>query len=171
MKLVFDAFESFVGVNVWTMLFAWCNLLILYLFLKKILFKPVKNMIDSRQEEVDTMYSDAEKAEADAKAMKAEYEDKLSRADEESEEILRTAQRRALLKEEEILRDAADEAARIRKRADDEIALEKKRMLGEIKDEVSDMAVGIASALIGREVSGKEHEKFIDEFIDELGGN
>ena len=171
MKLVFDAFEKFVGVNVWTMLFAWCNLLILYVFLKKILFKPVKNMIDSRQKEVDDMYSGAEAAEADAKAMKAEYEEKLARADEESEEILRTAQRRALLKEEEILKEASVEAARIRERADEDIAMEKKRMLGEIKDEVSGMAVDIASALIGREVSGKEHEKFIDDFIDELGRN
>lgn len=171
MKVVFDAFESFVGVNVWTMLFAWVNLLIIYLFLKKILFKPVKNMIDSRQKEVDDMYSDAEAAESSAKAMKAEYEEKLSKANEESEEILRTAQRRATLKEEEILKEAAVEAARIRDRASDEIALEKKRMLGEIKDEVSGMAIDIASAVIGREVSEKEHEKFIDDFIDELGGN
>ena len=94
-------FESFVGVNIWTMLFAWCNLLILYLFLKKILFNPVKNMIDSRQKEVDDMYSGAEAAEADAKAMKAEYEEKLAKANDESEEILRTAPRRALLKEED----------------------------------------------------------------------
>ena len=171
MKLVFDAFESFVGVNVWTMIFAWCNLLILYLFLKKILFKPVKNMIDSRQKEVDDLYSSAAKAEADAKTMKSEYEAKLAKANEESEEILRTAQRRALLKEEDILKEAAQEATRIRDRASEEIELEKKRMLGEIKDEVSGMAVDIASALIGREVSGKEHEKFIDEFIDELGRN
>ena len=169
MKLVFDAFESFVGVNVWTMLFAWCNLLILYLFLKKLLFKPVKNMIDSRQKEVDDMYSNAEAAETDARAMKFEYESKLSRAEEESEEILRTAQRRALLKEEEILKEASVEATRIRNRASEEIELEKKRMLSEIKDEVSGMAVDIASALIGREVSGKEHEQFIDKFIDELG--
>ena len=169
MKLVFDAFESFVGVNVWTMLFAWCNLLILYLFLKKLLFKPVKNMIDSRQKEVDDMYSNAEAAETDAKAMKSEYESKLSHAEEESEEILRTAQRRALLKEEEILKEASVEATRIRNRASEEIELEKKRMLSEIKNEVSGMAVDIASALIGREVSGKEHEQFIDKFIDELG--
>ena len=153
------------------MIFAWCNLLILYLFLKKKLFKPVKNMIDSRQKEVDDMYANAENAEADAKAMKAEYEEKLAKADEESEEILRTAQRRAVLKEEEILKDASLEAARIRDRASEEIALEKKRMLSEIKDEVSDMAIDIASAVIGREVSGKEHEQFIDGFIDELGGN
>ena len=163
--------ESFVGLNVWTILFAWCNLLILYLFLKKILFKPVKKMIDSRQQEVDDMYSGAEAAEADAKAMKAEYESKLAKADEESEEILRTAQRRAILKEEEILKEATVEATRIRDRATDEIALEKKRMLGEIKDEVSGMAIDIASAVIGREVSDKEHEQFIDQFIDGLGGN
>ena len=171
MKVVFDAFESFVGVNVWTMLFAWCNLLIIYLFLKKILFVPVKNMIDSRQKEVDDMYSNAENAEADAKAMKAEYEEKISRAEEESEQILRTAQRRAALKEEEILKEATVEAQRIRDRADEEIILEKHRMLGEIKDEVSGMAIDIASAVIGREVSASEHEKFIDELIDELGGN
>ena len=171
MKVVFDAFESFVGVNVWTMLFAWCNLLIIYLFLKKILFKPVKNMIDSRQKEVDDMYAGAEEAEANAKAMKAEYEAKLANADSESEEILRTAQRRALLKEEEILKEAAVEAMRIRDRATDEIAMEKKRMLGEIKDEVSGMAIDIASAVIGREVSASEHEQFIDSFIDELGQN
>ena len=117
------------------------------------------------------MYSCAEAAESDAKAMKAEYEEKLSHADAESEEILRTAQRRAMLKEEEILKEAAVEAARIRDRASDEIALEKKRMLGEIKDEVSGMAIDIATAVIGREVSAEEHEKFIDSFIDELGGN
>jgi F-type H+-transporting ATPase subunit b len=171
MKLVLDAFESFVGVNVWTMLFAWCNLLIIYLFLKKILFVPVKNMIDSRQKEVDDMYSNAESAEADAKALKKEYEAKLSSANEESEEILRTAQRRALLKEEEILKEASVEAQRIRDRASDDIALEKKRMLGEIKDEVSDMAIGIATAVIGREVSPEEHKELIDSFIDGLGEN
>ena len=169
MSVVMDAFESFVGVNVWTMIFAWCNLLILYLFLKKILFVPMKKMIDSRQKEVDDMYSEAETAKTDAKAMKAEYEEKLSKANEESEEILRTAQRRAQLKEEDILKEAAIEASRIRERAEGEIELEKKRMLGEIKDEVSGMAIDIAAAVIGREVSEKEHEALIDEFIDGLG--
>ena len=115
------------------------------------------------------MYTDAETAKSDAEAMKSEYETRLSKADEESEQILRAAQRRALLKEEEILKDASDEAARIRDRASAEIELEKKRMLGEIKDEVSGMAIDIATVIIGREISEKEHEKFIEDFIDELG--
>ena len=57
---ILDAFESFVGVNFWTMLFAWCNLAILYFFLRKILFGPIKKMIDSRQKEIDDMYDSAE---------------------------------------------------------------------------------------------------------------
>ena len=68
--LMLDKFESFVGVNFWTMIFAWINLLILYLFLKKLLFKPIKNMIDSRQKEIDDMYADAENNRADAENMR-----------------------------------------------------------------------------------------------------
>jgi len=169
MSVVFDAFESFVGVNVWTMLFAWCNLLILYFFLKKILFVPMKNMIDSRQKEIDDMYKNASDAESLANDMKASYEEKLNNANEESEEILKTALRRAQLKEEEIIRDAHSEASRIYERAEEQIALEKQRALLEVKDEVSEMAIEIAGAVIGREVSEKEHEAFIDSFIDSVG--
>ncbi len=171
MSLEFEAFESFVGVNVWTMIFAWCNLLILYVLLKKYLFKPIKSMIDSRQKEVDDMYSNAENAEAVANEMKQEYQEKLEKANAESEEILRNAVRRAQLKEEEILKDAGEEASRIRERASEEIELEKKRMLGEVKNEVSGMAIDIAAAVIGRDVSEKEHAEFIDSFIDELGND
>ena len=88
-EVFLDKFESFVGVNFWTMIFAWINLLILYLFLKKILFKPVKNMIDSRQKEVDDMYSDAEKSKTDAAALKSEYEEKLERQTRKVKKSLR----------------------------------------------------------------------------------
>ena len=101
-----EGFESFVGVNFWTMIFAWINLLILFLFLRKLLFNPVKNMIDSRQKEIDDMYSDAEKNKRSAEEMKSEYEKKIGDADAECEKLLRGAVRKAQLREEEILREA-----------------------------------------------------------------
>ena len=164
-----NEFESFVGVNFWTMIFAWINLLILYFILKKLLFKPVKAMIDSRQKEVDDMYSDAENAKIAASEMKSEYEEKLNRANEESEEIIRRATRKAMLREEEILKAADEEARRAIERAKEQAELEKKRALNEIKDEVSDIAIGIASAVIERDVSADEHRELIDEFIRNMG--
>ena len=163
-----DKFESFVGVNFWTVLFAWVNLLILYLFLKKFLFVPVKNMIDSRQKEIDDMYSDAESSRQDAEKAKIEYEEKISHANEESEEILKSAIRKATLREEEILREANEKASRTLERASEQIELEKKRALNEIKNEVSGMAIDIASAVIERDISKEEHEKLIDEFISDM---
>ena len=165
----YEEFENFVGVNIWTMIFAWINLLILYLVLKKILFKPVKNMIDSRQKEVDDMYNDAEAAKADAAQLKADYEEKLEKANEESEEILKRAVRRAQLREEEILKSADEEARRSLERAAEEAELEKKRVLNEVKNEVSEMAIGIAAAVIERDVSAEEHKELIDEFIRNIG--
>jgi F-type H+-transporting ATPase subunit b len=164
-----NAFEGFVGVNFWTMIFAWCNLLVLYFVLRKLLFKPVKNMIDSRQQEIDGMYSDAEKSREDADAMKADYEEKISHAKEESEEILKNAVRRAQLREEEILREANDKAARVMKRAEEQVEMEKKRAINEVKNEVSDMAIGIASAVIERDIDRKEDEALVDEFIRTMG--
>lgn len=168
-EVFLDKFEAFVGVNLFTMIFAWLNLLILYLFLKKLLFKPVKNMIDSRQKEIDDMYSDAEKSRTDAAALKSEYEEKISKASEESEEILKKAVRRAQLREEEILREANSKAARTLERAAEQVELEKKRAINEVKDEVSDMAISIAAAVIERDVNENEHKQLIDEFIDRIG--
>ena len=164
-----EKFEDFVGVNLWTMLFAWLNLLILYLILKKIAFKPLKNMIDSRQKEVDDMYTNAENAESKANELRLEYEEKISGAKAESEEILRNAQRRAILREEEIIKAAEAEAGRIVERAGEEIELERRRAVNEVKDEVSEIAISIAEAVIERDISESEHKELINSFIEKMG--
>ncbi len=162
-------FESFVGVNLWTMIFAWCNLLILYLFLKKLLFVPLKNMIDARQKEIDDMFSSAETDKAKAEELKLEYERKLESASEESEQIIRDATRRAELRSEEIIKEAGAEASAVLRRAEEQIALEKKQAMNDMKNEFSEVAVSIASAIIERDVDSKEHSALIDEFIENMG--
>ena len=168
-EVFLDKFESFVGVNFWTMIFAWCNLIILYFVLRKLLFKPVKKMIDSRQEEIDGMYYAAQKDKDDAEVMKKEYTEKLKVANEESEQILKNAQRKAQLREEEILKEANVKEARTLERAREEVELEKKRAVNEVKDSVSDLAISIASKVIERDINREEHEKLIDEFISSMG--
>ena len=55
------------------------------------------------------------------------------------------------------------------KRAEEQVELEKKRAINEVKDEISDMAIGIASAVLERDISREEHETLIDEFIRTMG--
>lgn len=94
-------FESFVGVNPWTALFTFCNMLITFAVLKKFLFKPVKKMIDDRQQEIDTMYADADAAKQKAADLEKEYADHLQSIKDERDAMLREATARAQKREEE----------------------------------------------------------------------
>ena len=161
--------QNFVSIDIWTMIFAWCNLVILFFILKKLLFKPIMNVITTRQKEIDDMYTDASTSKSEAESMRADYEVKLTRANEESEQIIRNATRKAQLKEEEILRDAQAQASKTLKRAEEQIEMEKKHAMNEIKDEVSDMAVAIASAVLERDIKPEENSAIIDSFIENLG--
>ena len=162
-------YQSFVTLDVWTMIFSWCNILILYVVLKKLLFKPIKNIIDTRQRQIDEMYAEANKTRSNAEGMRAEYEEKLSRAAAESEELMKTTVRRAQLKEEEILREAQSTASKTLKRAQEQVEMEKKRAMNEMKNELSDMAIEIAAAVLERDVNDQDNARIIDQFIENLG--
>ena len=162
-------FESFIGVNFWTAFFVLMNTLAIYLVAKKFLIGPVRNLIESRQKEIDDMYENAGTAKDEAMAMKDEYQKKLNDAQAASDKIVKDAVARGQKREEEIVRQANEEATAILAKAQEDIALEKKKAVNEAKDEISDMAMAIAGKVVGRELSKDDKDGLIDRFIDELG--
>ena len=162
-------YEGLIGVDVWTMIFTFCNLMIVFLIARKFLFGPIKKMIDSRQKEIDDLYEDAERSVEDGNRFKEEYEEKLKVAREESDAIMRETVRNARLKEESIIREAREEASLILKRADEQIEMERRQAVNDIKNDVSGMAVDIAGAVLGRDIKAEEHSELIDSFIDRFG--
>jgi F-type H+-transporting ATPase subunit b len=164
-------FEELIGVNLWTALFTLLNTLTVIYVGTKFLFKPVMKIIAERQAEIDDLYSDADKAKAEASAMEAEYKQKLSAAQETSERIVKEATLRGQSREEEIIRSANAEAAAILDKAAADIAQEKKKAINDAKNEISDLALAIAGKVVGRELSGADQAKLVDDFIDGLGGD
>ena len=156
-------FESFVGVNPWTALFTFCNMLITFAVLKKFLFKPVKKMIDDRQQEIDTMYADADAAKQKAADLEKEYADHLQSIKDERDAMLREATARAQKREEEIDGEA------IRAAAEADIAQERKKAVNDLKNEIGGMAVEIAGKVVEREINESDHQALIDEFIRNVG--
>ena len=162
-------FEEFIGVNFWTALFVLLNTLLIFFVAKKFLFVPVKNMIDSRQKEIDDMYDEADAAKEQAKALQAEYQQKLSDAQATSERIVKDAVARGQAREEEIIRQANRDAAAIMDKASQDIAQEKKKALNDAKNEIADISLAIAGKVVGRELKADDQSKLVDSFIEELG--
>ncbi len=162
-------FESFIGVNFWTALFVLLNTLAVFFVAKKFLFVPVKNMIDSRQKEIDTMYDEAGAAKAEAEALQREYKEKLAVAQQTSDRMVKDAVARGQSRQDEIISQANAEARAILDKAAADIAQEKKKALNDAKNEISDMAMAIAEKVVGRELTNVDQAKLVDEFINELG--
>ena len=162
-------FEAFVGVNFWTALFILLNTLVIFFVARKFLFGPVMKIIKERQQEIDSMYSQADSAQAEAKALQLEYQQKLSVAAETSERIVKEAVARGQSREEEIIRQANREAAAIMDKASADIALEKKKAINEAKDEISVIAMAIAGKVVGRSLTSDDQAQLVDSFIEELG--
>ena len=164
-----DKFESFIGINFWTALFVLLNTLAIFFVAKKFLIGPVLKIITDRQQEIDGMYRDAGNAKANAEAMQAEYQMKLSSAHATSERIVKEAVARGQAREEEIVRQANAEASAIMSKAAADIAMEKKKAINDAKDEISGIALAIAGKVVGRELTGADQSNLIDHFIEELG--
>lgn len=160
---------GFLNINFFTALFTLLNFLAVFFVLKHFLFKPVMKLIKDRQDEIDGMYADADKAKETAENLQAEYEQKLSVAAETSERIVKEAMARGQSKEEEIIRQANAEASAIMDKAAADIAQEKKKAINDAKDEISGMAMAIAEKVVGRELNTQDQDKLFDEFLKELG--
>ena len=87
----------------------------------------------------------------------------------EEERMIKEAVARGRNREEEILRQANEEAAAILNKASADIAQEKKKAINDAKDEISDMAMAIAGKVVGRVLDEKDQALLVNSFIEELG--
>lgn len=162
-------FQSLVEIAPWTTIASICNLLIQIVLFKKFLFKPIQNILAKRQAEVDGIYDEAEQARQAADTAKADYEQHLAAAKDEAEAITTRALQNAREQSEALLHEAQSEAAAMKARAASDIALEKKKAANEMKGELSGLAVTLASKVVRREIDETDHDRLIQDFIDELG--
>ena len=162
-------FEAFLGVNPWTALFTLANTVTLFLVLKKYLFKPIMQMIADRQNEIDSMYRQADASRQEAQTLQNQYETKFAAATQEADRIVKEAVDRGHSREEEIIRQANREADAIRDKASADIAQEKKKAVTEAKNEISQMAMEIAGKVVGKTLDGADQSALVDRFIEELG--
>lgn len=162
-------FESIVGVNFWTDLFTLCNMLITFLILKKLLFKPVKKMIDDRQKEIADQYAEAERRRQEAEQAKLAYDQEIAQAKQKRDEIVREAAELAHRQERDILDAAREEAKAITAKAHSDIRQERRKVFNEMKTEISDIAIEIAEKVTEKEIDSDKHRELIDSFIDQIG--
>ncbi|KAB3530894.1 F0F1 ATP synthase subunit B [Alkaliphilus serpentinus] len=161
-------FLGLVELN-WTFFFMIVNFLVLYLVLKKFLFKPVTEFMNNRAKNIEDAFKEAEDKKYEAQALYVDYKDKLDHIKEERTQIIKDATKRAEERSDEIIKAAQQEAKEIIQRANVDIARERQKVINDLKDQISTLAMMAASKVIEKELDEKAHQQLIQQFIDEVG--
>ncbi len=158
-----------ISVNLWQMLVSLANLVLLFLLIKKFLYKPVKNMLENRQKTIEGDYDAAREAKEQALADKQAYEAQLQDAKQEANRVIQNAVELATDREREILAEAKAKAEGIRREAENDAALERKKAEDGIRQEIVEVSSLLTEKLLERELSEEDHRRFVDSFVESLG--
>ena len=158
-----------VSFNLWQVLISLANLTILYLGLKKFLYKPVKAVLENRKAAIAKDYAEAEAARTSADAAREEYASKLATAHTTADEIIHDATVLANRRGEKIVAEAHQKADEIVRQGEMEAAMEKKKAMETIRQDITDVSAAMTEKLLGREMSAEDHRSMIDEFLKGVG--
>ena len=142
---------------------------LLFMAASRLLLDPVRKILNDRKERVMKEMKDAADNHREAVRMKEEYDDKLKHVDQTAEQILSESKKKALVRENEIIADARDEAARIIESARHEAELEKKRVKDEVKQEMISVAALMSEKIVGASMDEEKQNALIEQTLSEMG--
>ena len=142
------------------------NLLLLFILLRIFLFKPVLGMIEKRKNTISSALSEADQKNADAAALKAQYENSLKDAKQESFQIVSEAKERAQGQYNQIIDKAHADATQIVQQANAAAQADRERMMKDARGELAEVAL---AKLLGTTVDAKTNKAMLDAFLAEAG--
>lgn len=149
------------------LLWTFINLIIFFVFMRLVLFKPIKKAMDKRQELIDKNINDAKQASEDAQQIKADYQEKMSDYENEGKQIIADAQKDAKLEYSKIVERANTDADRIKSDAKKASEIESENARRAVKEEIAALAIETAEKVVEKEVSVQLDSDIYNKFLSE----
>lgn len=151
-----------------TMIFAIVNLLITYLILKHILFKPIKKILDKRSKEVDDLLNENRHNVSESEKMKNEYQSKLLSVQNEIQDKYAEANREISVIKEAELKRLEDEINNRRRLAEKEIAMDEAKQFASKESESLSLSLKLLELLYPKLSEKSSLESIIEDARSEL---
>ena len=144
------------------------NALVLFVVLRFILYKPVRNFLQKRADRIKNQLERAENDMSQANILKAQYEQDLAGIEQERAEILDTAQQIAKEKSREIVHEGKQEATALLNRALSDIEHEKAEAKMALKQHIIDLSALMASKFVSQTIDQATQDRLFAETLAEL---
>lgn len=145
------------------------SFLLLVYILKRFAWNPLMDMMEKRQNQIESNIAQAEKEREQAEQIKREYQEEMRKARQEAQEVITKATKLSEERAAEILAGAHVEAEKIKKAALMDIERERDRAIAQVQAQVADLSVAVAEKIIRKNLDVKGQEDMIEQFIQEVG--
>lgn len=143
-------------------------LLLLWL-LSKYAWNPLMNVMEERRKNIEASIKGAEEERRQAEEIKREYQAEMLKARQEAQEIIARATKVSEERAAEILALAREEGEKLKKSALADIERERTRAIADVRAQVADLSVAVATKIIHQNLDVKGQEQLIEQFIQEVG--
>jgi len=145
------------------------SLIVLMFVLSRILWKPLTNIIESRQKDVDDMLHSAE----EAKTIVTDMEKRRANQNAELERLIadktNEARERAAREYNRIVKEAEEKAHSIIKSGEEKAARDYQRKMSESREAVITLALGAAAAIVESSMDSDKNRALIDSMLRKNG--
>ena len=152
------------GLFIWTIV----TFLVLLALLGKFAWRPLLQALESRQERIRKSLEDAERARQELERLQQESAKMMQQARIEAESIVTQTRADAERLREELKQKAKDEADNILRNAQQQIQLQTRQAIQQIRHEVADIAVLLTSKLLERNIAKEDNKRLIDDTLKQI---
>ncbi|MFZ5975989.1 MAG: F0F1 ATP synthase subunit B [Bacillota bacterium] len=144
------------------------NVLILFFFLRWLLYKPVTKFLRERDERIEAARDEIRRGQDEVNSQIQHYNQLIESARDESARIVQQSNELAREHAKEIVASAKAEADEIIARAEREAQYTRAHAKDVLRNEIADMAVDIASKIVKREISAEDNRAIIEDFFKKV---
>ena len=131
-------------------------------------YKPVKKKKKKRQDYIEENVKEAEKSKATWQENELKSKETVLASERAAADIVAEAKVDAQKERQVILDNTQEEVNRMKRDAENDIARMEVEAQESIRKEIVNVALDASKELLGREVSSKDNDRLLKEFIEEL---
>lgn len=155
--------------NWWEVLVTATGFAVLMFIVVKFVVPALEKSYQDRVDAIEGGLERAEAAQAEANAMKADYQQQLQDARTEASQVREEARTEAAQIVAEARERASEEAARITEQASVQIAAERNQAVSSLRTEVGTLASSLAAKIVGESLDDDERSRrVVDRFLADL---
>ena len=131
-------------------------------------YKPIKKIIQKRQDYIENEIKEAEKSKATAQENELKSKETVLASERTAADIVAEARANAELERQQILDKTAQDVEKMIQNAENDIARMELEAQDKIKNEIISVALDASKELLGREVTSQDNTRLLEEFIEDI---